>query len=329
MTAVPFDFAFIPAGPTDEVVEIALLGERLGFRGVWIPDQGFHRDPFVVLSAIAERTSTILLGVGITTPYTRHPVQLARAAGALAELSHGRFLLGLGTGNVGHVVRPMGIEYGRPVQTLRDAVDVVRRLLAGEAVSLDEREQNVQLEFAAEPDIPIYFGTRAPRMLELAGGTVDGVLADSVFNADALPYVVSHVSAGLDAASRGRSAFDLVAWQLVLVAESTSRLLDNYRAWTVRSIQAGPKEVIALTGIDPAVIDAVLTAPSEAEALRAVTDEAVQCVMVAGDSDAIVHRLTEILKRGANSIAILGTGALEDVAANLTKIGTTVLPAFS
>lgn len=323
---VPFDFAFIPAGPTADVVEIARLGERLGFRGVWIPDQGFHRDPFVVLAAIAEHTSTIRLGVGITTPYTRHPVQIARATGALAELSGGRFQLGLGTGNVSHVVRPMGIEYGRPVQTLRHTVDVVRRLLAGQAVSFDDAEKPVQLEFAADPNVPIYLGTRGPRMLELAGEIADGVLADSVFNADALPFVASRVQAGIEGAGRDRASFDLVGWQVVLVGEATPQVLDAYRGWTARSIQAGPAEVMALTGIEPEVMDAVVG--SKDDALAAVTDAAVQCLLVAGRPGEVVARLQTILERGADSITILGTGPLEDVAANLAKIGETVLPNF-
>jgi 5,10-methylenetetrahydromethanopterin reductase len=324
--SVQFDFAFIPAGPTADVVEIARLGERLGFRGVWIPDQGFHRDPFVVLAAIAEHTSTIRLGVGITTPYTRHPVQLARAAGALAELSAGRFQLGLGTGNVSHVVRPMGIEYARPVQTLRHTVEVVRRLLAGQAVSFDDAERPVQLEFAADPNVPIYFGTRGPRMLELAGEIADGVLADSVFNADALPFVASRVQAGIEAAGRDRAAFDLVAWQVVLVGEAGPQVLGAYRGWTARSIQAGPADVMALTGIDAEVMSAVLA--SSDGALDTVTDAAVQCLLIAGGPDEIVRRVHTILERGADSITILGTGPLGDVAANLAKVGETVLPEF-
>jgi len=323
---VSFDFAFIPCGPTEDVVEVARLGEQLGFRGVWIPDQGFHRDPFVVLSAIAERTSTIRIGVGITTPYTRHPVQLARAAGALAELSGGRFRLGLGTGNVSHVVRPMGIEYGRPVSTLRHTVDVVRRLLRGEAVSFDEDERPVRLEFEADPNVPIYFGTRGPRMLELAGEIADGTLADSVFNADALPFVVSRVQTGIEAAGRDRVSFDLVGWQVVLVGEATPHVLDAYRAWTAYSIQAGPAEVMALTGIEPEVMDAVLRSKNGAGDL--VTDDAVQCLLVAGKPAEVTSRLQTILDRGADSIAILGTGPLENVAANLARIGKTVLPEF-
>jgi alkanesulfonate monooxygenase SsuD/methylene tetrahydromethanopterin reductase-like flavin-dependent oxidoreductase (luciferase family) len=66
-----FDFAFIPERSLTESVDLIRLGEELGYRGAWIPDQGFHRDPFVVVAHAADGTERIALGVGITSPYTR------------------------------------------------------------------------------------------------------------------------------------------------------------------------------------------------------------------------------------------------------------------
>jgi alkanesulfonate monooxygenase SsuD/methylene tetrahydromethanopterin reductase-like flavin-dependent oxidoreductase (luciferase family) len=80
-----FDFAFIPAGPIKASIELIELGERLGYRGVWIPDQGFHRDPFVVAGQAASRTSRIQIGLGITSRFTRLPVQIARAAATVEQ----------------------------------------------------------------------------------------------------------------------------------------------------------------------------------------------------------------------------------------------------
>src|SRR4051812_45135853 len=91
-----FDFGFIPSGPVAETVALVRSGEELGYRCAWIPDQGFHRDPFSLLTAAAQATTNIGLGVGVTTPFTRLPLQIARAAATVDEFAQGRLKLGLG-----------------------------------------------------------------------------------------------------------------------------------------------------------------------------------------------------------------------------------------
>src|SRR5438874_11302359 len=102
--------AFIPAMSIRRTVELARRLEERGYDVLFIPDQTFHRDPFVVLALCAEATSRIGLGLAVTNPYTRHPVQIARAAGVLAEISGSRFSLGLGAGNLPRVLRGFGMQ---------------------------------------------------------------------------------------------------------------------------------------------------------------------------------------------------------------------------
>src|SRR5262249_20412555 len=152
---------------------------------------------------------------------TRLPLQIARAAATVDEFAEGRFRLGLGTGNVAHVLRPLGVHYAQPVARMRDAIRIIRDLLAGETVTVAsdrDRLDGVQLEFAPRrPDIPIYVGTRAPRMLELSGAEADGVLVESLFNA--LPSVVERLTSGAESAGRSVADVDVVSWQLVIVTD--------------------------------------------------------------------------------------------------------------
>src|SRR5262249_27719354 len=118
------------AYPVSRVAELGAFCERLGFDSYWIADQRWMRDVWVSLTATALRTSRIRLGTRVTDPYVRHPALTAVAIASLDELSGGRAILGLGAGGSGF--REMGIERKKPVTALREAIELIRRLLAGE-----------------------------------------------------------------------------------------------------------------------------------------------------------------------------------------------------
>jgi 5,10-methylenetetrahydromethanopterin reductase len=335
------DFAFIPAAPIPDVVELAQLGESLGYRGIWIPDQGFHRDPFVVLHAIAQGTRRLKLGVGITSPFTRHPVQIARAAATLAEVSRGRFRLGIGTGNVTNVVAPLGIRYEKPVARIRDAVNIIRRLLGGEVVDFEgpfDHLSGVRLDFDVSHPVPIYLGTRGPRVLELAGEVADGALCETLFAPNAWQYVEEHVAIGLERGGRARDSFDANAWQLIFVTHDEAALIERYRSWAARSIQAGPPSMIALIGVSPTEAEAVRNAPSQhsdagggqdehssGAATALVGDDAVRRHMIVGSPEEVLREVHAVLGRGANSLTLLDTGPIDSVELSLRRFGEDVL----
>ena len=71
---IPASVNIMPERPIAEVVELAALAERRGYRRCWVYDEGLAtRDVYVTLAAIAARTGSIRLGPGITNPYVRHP----------------------------------------------------------------------------------------------------------------------------------------------------------------------------------------------------------------------------------------------------------------
>lgn len=334
MTDVRFDFGFIPSGPVADTVGLVRHGEQLGYRCAWIPDQGFHRDPFALLAVAAQATTKIGLGVGITTPFTRLPLQIARAAATVDELAQGRFKLGLGTGNVAHVLRPLGVPYTHPVARMREAIRIIRQLLAGEVITVEsehDRLDHVQLEFApSRADIPVYLGTRAPRMLELSGAEADGVLVESLFNA--MPSVTEHLTRGAESIGRSLRDVDVVSWQLVIVADDPGPVIQAHKPWIARSIQIGPLEVVRQVGIDDDVIQAVTAAMDRGDAeaaASAVTDDAVQCLMLIGTADDIIERVERILGDGADAIGLVGVGSYETFSETLTACARRVMPALA
>ena len=83
----------IPTMPADEVVEIAVMAEALGYDFCVVADEGFMPDIYVTLGAIAQRTQRMQLGP-VTNGYTRHPAVTANALATLDDLSGGRWLDG-------------------------------------------------------------------------------------------------------------------------------------------------------------------------------------------------------------------------------------------
>lgn len=96
------NFGFL--GDVRDLVAVAVEAEAAGWDGVFVADHvnwegmGFHVDPWIALSLIADRTSEILIGTAVTPVPRRRPTKLAREILSLHQLSGGRFILGAGSG---------------------------------------------------------------------------------------------------------------------------------------------------------------------------------------------------------------------------------------
>jgi 5,10-methylenetetrahydromethanopterin reductase len=194
----------------ERVADLGALCERLGFDTYWVADQRWMRDVWVSLTATAMRTSRIQLGTRVTDPYVRHPALTAVAVASLDELSGGRAILGLGAGGSGF--QQMGIERTKPVVAMREAIELIRRLLAGGEV--EYRGELVRfgrgaLEFATRRDIPVVIVARGPKILELGGRIADGVMVASMASPAAVRWGVGHVEAGVRRVGRASDAVEL------------------------------------------------------------------------------------------------------------------------
>ena len=111
-----------------EVASRARHMESAGFTDMWVPDERLLRNVYIALATIAESTTSIGMGPGVTNPYTRHPAHTAAAIATLDELSGGRATLAFGAGGG---LDAYGITRTKPVDTLREAIHIVRELTAG------------------------------------------------------------------------------------------------------------------------------------------------------------------------------------------------------
>ena len=120
----------LPTYPADRLVGLARDAERLGYDYLWLADERFFREVYASLTLCALRTERIKLGPCVTDPYSRHPAMTAMAIATVDEISRGRAVLGIGAGVSGF--REMGVTRTRPGVAIREAVELIRPLLAGE-----------------------------------------------------------------------------------------------------------------------------------------------------------------------------------------------------
>jgi len=174
--------------PFGELRAAAREAERLGFESLWTPAGGVP-DSFHVCGAWLQDTS-LRAGISVV-PAARMwtPLGLAAQAATLAQLSSGRFVLGLGTGGYGPGFwASVGLP-DRPIAVMREYATQVRGLLAGDWVTAGEVisradsgpgapgwPRSASLGLAGPETAPVYLAALGPQMLRLAGESADGVL---------------------------------------------------------------------------------------------------------------------------------------------------------
>ena len=102
--------------------EFASRLESLGYSTLWIPDT-LGRDPFVNASTLLRATDDLIVATGIANIYMRHPGMMKQGAFSLAELSGGRFVLGMGVSHAPMVEGLRGLDASKPMATMRSYVE--------------------------------------------------------------------------------------------------------------------------------------------------------------------------------------------------------------
>jgi F420-dependent oxidoreductase-like protein len=213
--------------------EYVVEAERLGVDCLWSAEAWGH-DAATPLAFMAARTSRIRLGTGIMQAGTRTPALLAMTAMSLNAMSNGRFNLGLGVSGPQVIEGWHGIRFERPVQRMRETVEIVRRAVRGERLVYKGKiyelplpgGEGKALRSAAkpQPDIPIYLATLSPKSLEMTGEIADGWLGTSFIPEHARVFL-DHLEAGAVRAGRPLTQLDLQAGGVVAFSDDVERLI--------------------------------------------------------------------------------------------------------
>ena len=180
------DFVWNESPDFAETAQHVVDAERLGVDAVWSAE-AWGTDGIVPLAYLAGRTSTIRLATGILQITARAAPMTAMTAMTLDNVSNGRFTLGLGVSGPQVVEGLHGQRYERPLERLRETVDVIRMALSGQKIEYHGKQIELPLPGGEgkalrigqppRPNIPIHLATLGPKALQLAGAVADGWVA--------------------------------------------------------------------------------------------------------------------------------------------------------
>lgn len=192
-----FGFTLKPDHSIGRTVELAKRAEANGFSHGWLFDSHvLWRDPYPLLTLMAQATETLRLGTCVTNPATREPSVTASALAVLDELSGGRMDLGIGRGDSARRV------LGKPpttMKTLEEAITVIRDLVEGRTVTYEGTE--LSLPWTGRWQLPVWVAGYGPMALAMTGRIADGLILQ-LADPDLVRWFVSQLREAEAAAGR-------------------------------------------------------------------------------------------------------------------------------
>jgi len=161
----------------EEIPKHATALESLGYHRVWVPDTIVSPwEAWLAAGLIVQHTNCIMIGLGVTNPYTRHPLVVAQMAATMQHLSGGRLALSIGKG-IPRLLEKAGIV--QHASAVEECITVLRDLIAGERTSIDGQAFQIDglriRTHSPDKDIPIYLAAMSAASWETAVRVADGV----------------------------------------------------------------------------------------------------------------------------------------------------------
>ncbi|MEJ0019376.1 MAG: LLM class flavin-dependent oxidoreductase, partial [Acetobacteraceae bacterium] len=295
----------ISGGPNPaDIVDLVVLAESLGYESAWVAE-GHGGDQFAVLAACAMRTSHILLGTSISSVYVRTAPTIAMAASTVADLSDGRFILGLGSSHKAQVEPEHGMVYSKPLTRTRETVAVVRDLIRDGRVSFEGetiRIANFDLWYTPRHrDIPVYLSAVFQKGITLCGEIADGIILTRSTLATAA-QVRAHLAEGAAKAGRDPAGIEVTTLLPTSVGESRAAALAALRPGIAFYCGFFPRynRMMAEHGFaaEAAAIAEAWARDDRTAAERAVSDDMIDATSVSGTPDQCRARIEAYRQSG-------------------------------
>jgi 5,10-methylenetetrahydromethanopterin reductase len=316
-----FGIEFVPNEPLEKITKLVKLAEDENFEYVWITDHYNNKNVYEALALIANESETIKLGPGVTNPYVRAPAITAAAIATLDEISNGRATLGIGPGDKA-TFDVLGIEWTKPVTTIKESVKEMRTLLAGEKTPSGAQLGGVK---TVQDLVPIYQGAQGPKMLETAGEIADGVLINAS-NPKDYETAIPLIKKGAENSSKDLSEIDIGAYTATSIG-TDSNAAKNAAKIVVAFIAAGsPSPVLKRHGLPTTIKDKLGELISKGDfggAIGAVDDKLLDAFSVCGTPDEFIPKI-KALEDGGVTQYVAGSPIGKDKEESIKLLGEVI-----
>lgn len=289
-----------------EYVRLARLAEEYGFDVLSVFGDLMYQPAIFPLLIAALNTSRIRLGPACLNPYALHPVEIAGQIAALDLASRGRAYLGLARGAW---LDALGLVQGHTVTRLREAAEVVSRLLAqdrsefrGTYFALDA---GTTLRYRpVRPRVPLLIGTWSPMTAALAGEIADEIKIGGCANPKMIVRMGELLAPGLKRAERPASAVGIVVGAVTVVAEDEAAARRRARTEVAKFFDV-------VGGLDPTIeipaglLTAVrqrVSAGDDEGAGALIPDEVLDAFAMAGTPEQVAQQARRLFDAGARRV---------------------------
>ena len=201
-----FGFTLKPDHTLDRTLDLTRRAEAAGFDYGWLFDSHvLWREPYVLLTLMAQATTRLRLGTCVTNPATREPSVTASALAVLNEVSAGRMDLGIGRGDS---ARRMLGKPPTTMATLEEAVVVIKALVEGRTVQYEGAE--LRLPWTGSWTLPVWVAGYGPMALAMTGRVADGIILQ-LADPDLIGWFVGQVREAAARAGRDPSSIQVQA----------------------------------------------------------------------------------------------------------------------
>ena len=290
---------------TAEYAAIARAAEAAGFDVISVYSDLMYQPPIVPLAVMAGVTDRIRLGPACLNPFSLAPFEIAGQIATLDLASAGRAYVGLSRGAwLGEV----GVAQPEPITALGEAIEVIRRLLAGDtsgfAGSMFRLAAGTRLRYEPHrPVLPVLIGTWGPRTAALAGRVADEVKIGGSANPEMVPVMRSWLQ--VDAAARERpQECGVVMGAVTVVDHDGGAARDRARtevAMYLAVVAELDPTVVLPAGLVPKVRD-LLAVEDHVGAGRLIPDDVLDAFAMSGTPAQVAEHAASLIAAGATRV---------------------------
>jgi 5,10-methylenetetrahydromethanopterin reductase len=276
---------------------LARQADEAGFDVVTVFNDLWYQPALPALLEIAAATRHARIGPSCLNPFTLHPVEIAGQIAALDRTSSGRAFLGLAAGAW---LDALSLDGTHPVGAVREAWEVVRRLLAGDDSGFTGTRfslpADARLRYDIErPEVPLLVGTWAPRLAAYAGSAAAELKVGGSANPALVPVLREWI---------GSPSVGIVAGAVTVVDEDGARARRAAREAVAMYVDVvGRRDPTA--PVEPELLErlgALVTSGREEEAGALLSDDVLARFAFAGTPAEVAAQAEALFEAGASRV---------------------------